>query len=172
MTARIRIARPTRDDENEYRQAAHDSNDALHPWILLDDTAAGFDAYLNRYEQDDQCAYLVRDAETNRLVGFVNANNFVRGAFCSTFLGFGAFAGGVGRGLMTEGISLVIDDLFTSKDLHRVEANIQPANERSIRLVERLGFRKEGYSPDYLFIDGAWRDHERWALTAEMWNQI
>lgn len=171
MTARIGISHPTRDDEYDYRHAVANSNDVLHPWIFLDSSADAFNAYLARYEQDDQCAYLVRELDTNRLVGFVNANNIVRGAFRSAFLGYGAFAGGQGRGLMSEAIRLAIDDLFENKDLHRVEANIQPANERSIRLVERLGFRKEGFSPDYLFIDGKWRDHERWALTSEMWSR-
>jgi ribosomal-protein-alanine N-acetyltransferase len=52
--------------------------------------------------------------------------------------------------------------------LHRLEASIQPANQASPRLVGRLGFRKEGYSPAMLFIDGDWRDHERWAITREM----
>lgn len=59
---------------------------------------------------------------------------------------------------------------FGELDLHRLEANIQPDNERSIRLVVRLGCRREGYSPRYVKVAGKWRDHERWALLAEDWQ--
>jgi ribosomal-protein-alanine N-acetyltransferase len=166
---RITLSQPSTSDKSDYIAAVEASRSLHHPWLQLNATSDGFATYLDRYAKEDQRAYLVRDAETNALVGFVNANNIVFGAFQSTFLGYGAFAGGQGRGLMTEAVRLAITDLFAVMGLHRVEANIQPGNVSSIRLVERLGFRKEGFAPDYLFIDGAWRDHERWALTTEMW---
>jgi ribosomal-protein-alanine N-acetyltransferase len=68
---------------------------------------------------------------------------------------------------MTEGMRLVIGRAFGTLRLHRLEANIQPANAASIALVRRLGFRKEGLSRRYLKIGGRWRDHERWAILAE-----
>jgi ribosomal-protein-alanine N-acetyltransferase len=70
---------------------------------------------------------------------------------------------------MTEGVRAVLGRVFGDLGLHRVEANIQPANLRSIALVRRLGFEKEGFSRRYLKVDGDWRDHERWALRAESW---
>jgi len=73
---------------------------------------------------------------------------------------------------MTEGLQLVLRHAFRRLKLHRLEANIQPANTASIRLVRSLGFRKEGFSPRYLKIGGRWRDHERWALLVEDWRAL
>ncbi len=58
---------------------------------------------------------------------------------------------------------------FEELGLHRLEANIQPDNLKSINLVKNNGFKKEGVSPRYLKINGEWRDHERWAITYEDW---
>jgi len=69
-----------------------------------------------------------------------------------------------GRGLMTEALRASNRFVFEGLRLHRIMANYRPENERSGRLLERLGFAREGVAKDYLFIDGAWRDHVLTAL--------
>ena len=63
-----------------------------------------------------------------------------------------------------------LDDAFGRIGLHRIEANVQPGNGPSRALVERLGFRLEGFSPQYLTVNGAWRDHDRWAILSDEWR--
>jgi ribosomal-protein-alanine N-acetyltransferase len=104
------------------------------------------------------------------LAGVINLNEIVRGGFRSAYLGYYALAPHHAQGHMSAGLRLVIARAFRLERLHRVEANIQPGNARSIALVKRLGFRLEGFSPRYLKINGRWRDHERWALTVEDWR--
>jgi ribosomal-protein-alanine N-acetyltransferase len=68
---------------------------------------------------------------------------------------------------MREGLQLVLSYAFGDLRLHRVQASIQPENERSIALVRGAGFRREGLALRYLKIGGRWRDHEHWAITVE-----
>lgn len=170
----VSLARPSRADRDRFLAAVRRSQDLLRPWTSLPTDDAGFDAYLRRYAPgaDDlagatHLSYLVERGD--ELVGVVNANEIVRGNLASAHLGYNAFRPHAGRGLMRAGLCLVLDVLFGPVHLHRVEANIQPANTRSIALVRSLGFRHEGFSPRYLRIDGAWRDHERFALLADEW---
>lgn len=86
------------------------------------------------------------------------------GVFRSSYTGYWGYARTRGRGLMTEALREAVRFAFDELGLHRVEANIQPQNVRSIALARRAGFVKGGFSPSYLFIGGAWRDHERWAI--------
>jgi len=104
------------------------------------------------------------------IAGVVNISEIVLGLFRSAYLGFYALQPHSGKGFMSEGIGLALDVAFGGLGLHRLEANVQPENRKSIRLLERLRFRKEGLSPKYLKIGGRWRDHERWALLSEDWR--
>ncbi len=110
--------------------------------------------------------------EKNALAGAVTVSEIVWGMFRSGYLGYYAFVPHDRQGYMKRGLGAVITEAFVTHGLHRLEANIQPDNLRSIGLVKSLGFRKEGYSPRYLKIAGRWRDHERWAITKEEWRRI
>jgi len=133
-------------------------------------TPASFRVLVQRARLASRASHLVIEAETRELVGVINLGEIVRGALQSAFLGYYAFEPHAGKGLMSEGLALVLRRAFGPLRLHRVEANIQPGNERSIALVRRHGFRLEGFSPRYLEIAGRWRDHERWALLREEWR--
>jgi ribosomal-protein-alanine N-acetyltransferase len=100
-------------------------------------------------------------------VGVGNLSQIVLGDFRSAYLGYFGFAPFEGCGYMTEGVALVVRSGFEDVGLHRLEANVQPENDRSIALLERLGFRREGFSPRYLKIGGRWRDHVRYAILTE-----
>ncbi len=102
----------------------------------------------------------------------INLSEIVRGAFQSAYLSFYAHARHSRQGFMSEGLPAVVREAFRALRLHRLEANIQPGNQGSLALVERLGFRLEGFSPKYLKIGGRWRDHQRFALTRESWKAL
>jgi ribosomal-protein-alanine N-acetyltransferase len=93
------------------------------------------------------------------VLGTCNYTNIVRGAFQACHLGYQVARAHQGRGLMAEALRAANAHMFDALRLHRIMANFRPENERSRRLLERLGFREEGLARDYLFIDGAWRDH-------------
>jgi [ribosomal protein S5]-alanine N-acetyltransferase len=164
------LARPRPDDEVEFLARVAASRDLHMPWVSPPANSEAYRAYLRRLRQHDQTGFLVRDRESDGLAGVINVGNVVLGSFRSAYLGYYAFMPLAGRGYMAEGLVLAVDYAFAALGLHRVEANVQPANTRSIALVKRLGFRLEGLSPRYLMIDGDWRDHERWAVTIEEWD--
>ena len=139
-------------------------------WVSPPGTSQAFSEYLERLKSRAHKAYLIR-TEAGDLAGVINISEIVRGSFLSGYLGYYAFVPFNGRGYMTQGMKEVLRDAFRNLRLHRLEANIQPGNAASRQLVQRLGFRLEGFSPRYLKIAGRWRDHERWALTMEEWAQ-
>jgi ribosomal-protein-alanine N-acetyltransferase len=166
----IRLSPPTLADCADFLAAVERSR-ALHgDWVSPPSTIPAFAAYVDGLGQDDRRGFLVRRADDEALVGAINLSNIVRGLFQSAYLGFYAFEPWARRGHMSAGLRLAIDQAFGVIGLHRLEANIQPANAASIALVRSCGFRLEGFSPRYLRIAGEWRDHKRWAILADEWQ--
>jgi [ribosomal protein S5]-alanine N-acetyltransferase len=93
------------------------------------------------------------------ILGTANYTNIVRGAFQACHLGYQVGRAHQGQGLMTEALRATNEFMFEAMRLHRIMANFRPENERSRRLAQRLGFVEEGLARNYLYIDGAWRDH-------------
>ena len=159
---------PSKGMRSEFLAAVKRSRELHGHWVSPPRTAKAFDKSLERFRSNAHVGYWVL-TESGELAGAINVNEIVLGSFRSGYLGYYALAPHHGRGYMTAGLRAVVSRAFRQLHLHRLEANIQPDNEASRRLVKRLGFKLEGYSPRYLKIAGKWRDHERWAVTLEDW---
>ena len=137
----------------------------LHYWRRWCAGAAGL------FDQDRSVRMVIRGADAEArdpdapILGQVNLNNIVRGAFQAAHLGYHLDQDAEGRGLMRESLSLVIGYAFGPFRLHRLMAGYVVGNARSARVLARLNFRVEGIAKNYLYIDGAWRDHVLTALT-------
>ncbi len=134
-----------------------------NPWAR---TRAAFDKYLKKFENGQHHGFLVIHRDTGGIVGVINLNDVIRGNFQSAFVGYYAFQPYAGRGLMREGLRLVLKHAFHKLKLHRVEANIQPNNRASLALAKSCGFVREGFSRRLVKVCGRWKDHERWAILA------
>lgn len=102
--------------------------------------------------------------EPDRIIGTCSFSEIVRGPVQACQLGYGLDLREQGKGAMTEALQAAIAFAFGPLAIHRITASYMPANTRSARLLERLGFQVEGCARDALFIDGAWRDHVLAAL--------
>lgn len=175
---RVLLRPPAAADEKPFLAAVAASR-ALHAgWVRPPATRPAFREYLRRYGHAKEgvlaardIGFVVVDRESGELAGTLNLSEIVRGALQGAFLGYYGFAEMTGRGLMREGLRLALDSAFGPLRLHRIEANIQPVNHRSIALVEAVGFVQEGFSPRYLKVAGRWRDHLRYAMLADRWGR-
>jgi ribosomal-protein-alanine N-acetyltransferase len=118
---------------------------------------------------DGRKPYLICRCADGVIVGGITVGGIQRGLFQSAYTGYFLSPRHTGQGYMTEALGLLLRVVFRRLKLHRLEANIQPDNVRSIALVQRWRFRQEGFTPRMLKTGGRWRDHERWAITIEEW---
>ena len=166
--SRVTLRHLASDDQDEFLGLVNASADLHRPWVSLPSTPEQYQGYLARYAQPDEESVLICVRGSGAIAGVVNINSIIRGRFQSASIAYAAFAPTAGQGYMTEGLTLVVRYAFEQLQLHRLEAQIQPDNHASLKLVRKVGFRYEGCSPELLYIDGAWRDHERWAITNTM----
>lgn len=103
----------------------------------------------------------------DQLVGQLTVSGITWGSLRSAHIGYWVDRRVAGRGIIPTGVAMATDYCFFSLGLHRVEVNIRPENQASLRVAQKLGFRPEGVRKRYLHIDGAWRDHATFALTVE-----
>ena len=170
--SRVRLERPSPRRQREFLDAVRRSRRLHERWVAPPASAPAYRAFLAHTRRPTQAAYFVIRRDTRALVGVINVSEIVRGNFQSAYLGYYAFTPHAAQGLMREALTLVLDLAFTRLRLHRVEANIQPTNTASTALARTLGFHLEGHSPKYLRIAKAWRDHDRWALIKEDWEEF
>ena len=166
--ARVRLRVLERADREEFLALARDSRELHRPWTYPPERPDQFDDLFARSQREDfVCLLSCLANDDAAIAGVFTISQIVRGAFQSAYLGYYANARHAGRGLMREAMEQVLDHAFGPLALHRLEANIQPGNRPSIALARGAGFRLEGFSPRYLLIGGQWRDHERYAITAD-----
>lgn len=166
---RVYLFAPSKDAGDDFLLMTTSSRNFHNPWVYPATDERHFRAYLERVENGYAHGFFIARCDDDSMIGVVNINDPIMGGFRSASLGYYISAAYSGRGYMTEGLALVLDQAFTELDLHRLEANVQPENDASLALVRKLGFRKEGFSPGFLKVGGVWRDHERWAILAEEW---
>jgi RimJ/RimL family protein N-acetyltransferase/predicted kinase len=175
---RVWVASATEADVDAYIRASLQSSRRLREWNPVD--AYGLPSLLRAASGYHRTLLIhARQEEGDHdLVGKVNVTNVVRGRALDATLGYDAFDPYAGRGLFAEGLRLVVDVAFTVEPrgmgLHRLEANVQPANVRSAAVLRGIGFRREGFSPSYLLMpttsgSDEWRDHDRYAVTRGEW---
>ena len=144
----------------------------LEPWepTWPDDdlTRAAFRRRLRRQDEDiardDAYAFLIFDQTSDELLGGITLGGVRRGVSQSGTLGYWMGAPQVGKGRMTRAVATIVEFAFSRLRLHRIEAACIPENSPSVALLQRNGFRREGYARGFLRIDGAWRDHVLFAL--------
>ena len=106
-----------------------------------------------------------------RLVGGITLSNIRRRVAQHVNLGYWMGVNEAKKGIMTRAVKMVLPYVFNTLNLHRIQAACLPGNMPSRRVLEKNGFREEGFAENYLKIDGSWRDHVLYALTYERYQE-
>ena len=171
--ADVALRRMKRSDVDAWTRLRKANTDWLTPWEATaphtPPRSMTFSQYVRqqrRQARADSAYGFVIDL-SGELVGQVSIAGVTRGSLQSAHIGYWISEHVAGRGITPRAVALAIDHSFTALSLHRIEINIRPENTASLRVVEKLGLREEGLRLRFLHIQGAWRDHRSFAVTAE-----
>jgi ribosomal-protein-alanine N-acetyltransferase len=181
VTERLVLRPPRTTDVPELRRLLRANILHLRPWSAapspgedptsLTAVSRAILRHRQEWKRGQAYVFLVTSRATEeRIVGRIVLGGVLRGAFQNTYLGYWIDAERQGLGLMPEAVRATTTFAFESAGLHRVQAAVMPSNARSLRVLEKVGYRREGYAERYLSIAGAWEDHVLFAVTAEEWG--
>jgi len=157
----------TAGDRDEFVALARESVRLYRGLIFAPSTPAEFGEYVARFDGVNAIGFVVLLNTTRRLAGFVNVSRAVQAPDRIGVLGYGGFTATAGHGYLAEAVQLAVRYAFDELEMDRLEADIQPENTASRRVVEQAGFRPAGTAPKAICIAGEWRDHERWMVTTK-----
>jgi ribosomal-protein-alanine N-acetyltransferase len=175
-TQQLLLCTPTLADEAKF--AAFEIRNQTHwaPWESTIHSPLHAIQRLQRWKQEWIEAqsirfFIFKKEQLDIMIGICNFTQIFRGPFQACYLGYKIDYAYEGKGLMTEALQRAIQYVFEDLNLHRIMANYMPANTRSARLLDRLGFVIEGYAQEYLLINHQWEDHVLTALTNQNWQE-
>ena len=179
LGANVRVRPPELRDWQDWAELRTASRDFLVPWepAWASDahSRAAYRRRLRRQQRDasdDICySYFLTRLADNALMGGITLSNIQRGVAQTCNVGYWIGEPYARSGHMTEGLKCALRYCFGSLGLHRVEAACMPNNSASQALLQRCGFRREGYARKFLKINGVWRDHLLFAVIEDEWRR-
>lgn len=171
---RVILRMPAHSDFRQWAALREESRDFLVPWepawspdeLSRQAFRLRLRRYRDEYDRGSGLTFFVFLREGETLAGGLSLSNIRRGVAQAATVGYWMGAPHAGKGLMLDALRLVIPFAFGRLSLHRLEAACIPENQRSVRLLEKAGFAREGLARSYLKINGAWQDHVLYALVA------
>jgi ribosomal-protein-alanine N-acetyltransferase len=180
VTDRLVLQPPRTGDVARMRVALRKNALHLRPWSVapapgedpasLTSVSRAVLRHRREWKQGQTYVLLLTDRrDPDVVIGRVALGGVLRGAFQNAYLGYWIDEDHQSRGLMTEAVRATTGFAFESVGLHRVQAAVMPRNAPSQRVLEKVGFRREGLALRYLCIAGRWEDHILFAMTADEW---
>jgi RimJ/RimL family protein N-acetyltransferase len=173
-TARLRLRPFTQDDAAPLFRVFSDEQVvrfwSVGAWTDIAQAEKMIEEALLAYREGGLSRYAIALADTDELIGICNLRGFFeQNRRCE--LGYALGSAHWGHGYAFEALEALLGHAFSALDMNRIEADIDPRNDASARLLERLGFRQEGYMPERWFVHGEYADTAFYGLLRRYWDE-